>query len=94
MVVAMWKEGNESSARCIDMHGYGHVIEEGESSLGNEMISYMVVAMRDKRRVCVIGVFICLIIYMCVWCTFMFYLLAHPICLCLAMIVYAVHVSR
>jgi len=51
------------------------------------MISYMVVAIRDKRRVCVIGVFICLYIYMCVWCTFMFYLLAYPICLCLAMIV-------
>jgi len=31
---------------------------------------------------------------MCVWYTFMLYLLAHPICLCLAMIVYAVHVSR
>jgi len=58
------------------------------------MISYMVVAMQDKRRVCYIGVFICLYIYMCVLCTFMFYLLTYPIYLCLAMIVYAVHVSR
>jgi len=30
MVVAMWKEGNESFARCIDIHGCGHVIENEE----------------------------------------------------------------
>jgi len=27
MIVAMWKEGNESSARCIGIHGCGYVIE-------------------------------------------------------------------
>jgi len=27
MVVAIWKEGNESSSRCIGTHGGGHVIE-------------------------------------------------------------------
>ncbi|QCD79568.1 hypothetical protein DEO72_LG1g3210 [Vigna unguiculata] len=27
MVVATWKEGNESSSRCIGTHGSGHVIE-------------------------------------------------------------------
>jgi len=26
MVVAMWWEGNESSTRCIDVHGSGHVM--------------------------------------------------------------------
>jgi len=36
-----------------------------------------------------------LYMYMCVWYIFtLFYLLAHPICLCLAMILYAVYVSR
>jgi len=64
--------------------------------VGNERILYMVVAMRYKGRVCliivlflsIIHVYVCLV-YFCV-----FHLLAHPICLCLAMIVYAVHVSR
>ncbi|QCD86804.1 hypothetical protein DEO72_LG3g1330 [Vigna unguiculata] len=27
MVVAMWREGNESSTRCIGVHGGGHVME-------------------------------------------------------------------
>ncbi|QCE14926.1 hypothetical protein DEO72_LG11g1932 [Vigna unguiculata] len=27
MVVAMWMEGNESSTRCIGIHGGGHVME-------------------------------------------------------------------
>ncbi|QCD83640.1 hypothetical protein DEO72_LG2g3986 [Vigna unguiculata] len=27
MVVAMWREGNESSTRCIGIHGGGHVME-------------------------------------------------------------------
>jgi len=26
-VVAMWREGNESSTRCIGIHGGGHVME-------------------------------------------------------------------
>ena len=26
-VVAMWREGNESSTRCIDVLGGGHVLE-------------------------------------------------------------------
>ena len=63
--------------------------------MGKERIFYMVVAMQYKERVCaivilfvlVINVYVCLV-YFCV-----FQLLAHPICLCLAMIVYAVHVS-
>jgi len=62
--------------------------------VGNKRILYMVVALRNKRQDCVIDVFYHLYICICVWYTFMFYLLAHPICLCLAMIVYAVHVSR
>ncbi|QCD78973.1 hypothetical protein DEO72_LG1g2610 [Vigna unguiculata] len=27
MVVAMWREGNESSTTCIGVHGGGHVME-------------------------------------------------------------------
>ena len=27
MVVAMWREGNETSTRCIGVHGGGHVME-------------------------------------------------------------------
>jgi len=27
MAVAMWREGNESSTRCIVVHGGGHVME-------------------------------------------------------------------
>jgi len=27
MVVAMWKEGNESSTSCIGIHSGGHVME-------------------------------------------------------------------
>jgi len=27
MVVAMWREGNETSTRCIGLHGGGHVME-------------------------------------------------------------------
>jgi len=58
------------------------------------MISCMVVARRDKRRDFILMYFIIHIyiymigVYLCV------IFLAHPICLCLAMIVYAVHVSR
>jgi len=64
--------------------------------VGNERILYMVVAMRYKGRVCVIDVLFLLIIhvYVCLVYFYVFHLLAHPICLCLAMIAYAVHVSR
>ena len=62
--------------------------------MGNKRILYMILALRNKRQYCVIDVFYRLYIYMRVWYTFMLYLLAYPICLCLAMIVYAVHVSR
>jgi len=27
MVVVMWREGNVTSIRCIDVHGGGHVME-------------------------------------------------------------------
>jgi len=27
MVVPMWREGNETSTRCICVHGGGHVME-------------------------------------------------------------------
>jgi len=27
MVVAMWREGNVTSIRCIGVHGGGHVME-------------------------------------------------------------------
>jgi len=62
----------------------------------NERILYMVGAMRYKGRVCVFDVLFLSIIhvYMCLVYLYVFHLLAHPICLCLAMIVYAVHVSR
>jgi len=64
--------------------------------VGNERILYMVVAMRYKESVCVIvELFLSIIhVYMCLVYFCVFHLLAHPICLCLAMIVYAVHVSR
>ena len=56
------------------------------------MISFMVVAMQDKRRDFILMYFIIYIymfgVYLCV------ISLAHPICLCLTMIVYVVHVSR
>jgi len=47
------------------------------------------------RKSCVIDkMFYLLYMYMCVWYIFIcFFLLAHLICLCLAMIVYAIHVS-
>ena len=64
--------------------------------MGNERILYMVVAMRYIGRVVLlIKCFICYTC-ICVFGTFLyvFFLLAHPICLCLAMIVYALHVSR
>ena len=54
MVVAMWREGNESSTRCIGAHGGGHVMEMEYCFVGNEGILYMVVAMQYKGRVCVI----------------------------------------
>jgi len=64
--------------------------------VGNGRIIHMVVAMRYKGRVCVIVIlFVSFInVYVCLEYFCVFHLLAHPICLCLAMIMYAVHVSR
>jgi len=64
--------------------------------VGNKRILYMVVAMRYKGRVCVIAILFVSIIhaYVCLVYFCVFHLLAHPIFLCLAMIVYAVHVSK
>ena len=64
--------------------------------MGNERILYMVVAMRYKGRVCVIDILFLSIIhvYVCLVYFYVFHLLTHPICLYLAMIVYAIHVSR
>jgi len=64
--------------------------------VGNERILYIVVAMRYKEKVCIIVIlFVSIIhVYVCLVYFFVFHLLAHLICLCLAMIVYAVHVSR
>jgi len=73
---------------CVLMlHGCGHVIKN-EGVPWRWMISYMVVAMQNKRRdLILILILMYIIIYMfgvhlCV------IILAHPICLCLAMIVY------
>ena len=64
--------------------------------MGNERILYIVVAMQYKGRVCIIVILFVSIthVYVCLVYFFVFYLLAHLICLCLAMILYAVHVSR
>jgi len=56
----------------------------------------MVVAMQYKERFCVIVILFVLVIhvYVCLVYFCVFQLLAHPICLRLAMIVYTIHVSR
>jgi len=45
--------------------------------VGNKRILYMIVALWNKRRDCVIDVFYRLYICICVWYTFMFYLLPY-----------------
>ena len=64
--------------------------------MGKERIFYIFVAMQYKENVCVIVILFVLVlhVYVCLVYFCVFQLLAHPICLCLAMIVYAVHVSR
>jgi len=64
--------------------------------VGNERILYLVVAMRYREEfVSLMYHFLSIIhVYMCLVYLYVFHLLAHPICLCLAMIMYAVHVSR
>jgi len=43
MVVAMWREGNMTSIKCIGTHGGGHVLEIGSDSVGREKKNCVVV---------------------------------------------------
>jgi len=58
MVVAMWKEGNVTSIRCIGVLGGGHVMELEQDSVGKERILDMVVAMQYKERICVVVMYL------------------------------------
>ena len=95
MMVAMWSEGNESSTRCIGVHGSGHVM--GMEQALWEMKGYYIWLWPCgvKEGLCYWYIVLSIIhVYVCLVYFYVFRLLAHPICLCLAMIVYAVHVSR
>jgi len=52
VVVAMWREGNVTSIKCISAHGGGHVMEIEEDSVEREKILDMVVAKQYKEELC------------------------------------------